>query len=88
MEGNRLHFLADRLGEQMAKAKTFEENLLEVDEIIARFESGELDLDESIKEYEKAMRLLKKSSEQLEKAEGKIKKVIEKDGVIALEEFE
>ena len=72
----------------MAKAKTFEENLQEIDEIIARFESGEMDLDISIKEYERAMRLLKKSSELLEKAEGKIKKVMEKDGEIILEDFE
>ncbi len=72
----------------MAKAKTFEENLQEIDEIIARFESGEMNLDISIKEYERAMRLLKKSSELLEKAEGKIKKVMEKDGEIILEDFE
>lgn len=72
----------------MAKAKTFEENLLEVDEIISRFESGEMDLDLSIKEYEKAMKLLKRSSDLLEKAEGKIKKVMEENGEIVLKDFE
>ncbi|WP_319202993.1 exodeoxyribonuclease VII small subunit [uncultured Ilyobacter sp.] len=71
----------------MAKVKTFEENLAEVDEVISRLESGDMELSASIREYEKAMKLLKKSSEMLEKAEGKIMKVIEENGEIKLEEF-
>jgi len=70
----------------MAKVKTFEENLLEIDEIIAKLENG-MDLDESMKEYEKAMKLIEKSSSILEKAEGKIKKVMEKNGEIIIEDF-
>jgi len=71
----------------MAKVKTFEENLAEVDEVISKLESGDMELSASIKEYEKAMKLLKKSSDMLEKAEGKIMKVIEENGEIKLEEF-
>lgn len=71
----------------MARVKTFEENLAEIDEVISRLENGEMELSESVKEYEKAMKLLKKSSDILEKAEGKIMKVIEKNGEIKLEEF-
>ncbi|ADO83219.1 exodeoxyribonuclease VII small subunit [Ilyobacter polytropus] len=71
----------------MAKVKTFEENLVEVDEVISKLESGDMELSASIKEYEKAMKLLKKSSDMLEKAEGKIMKVIEENGEIKLEEF-
>lgn len=70
----------------MAKAKTFEENISEVDEIIRNLEGG-MDLEESIKEYEKAMKLLEKSSGILEKSEGKIKKVMEKNGEIIIENF-
>lgn len=72
----------------MARAKSFEENLLEVDEIIKKLENGELELADSLKEYEKATKLLKKSSELLEKAEGKIMKVVEEDGKIKIDNFE
>ncbi len=72
----------------MARAKSFEENLLEVDEIIKKLENGELELADSLKEYEKATKLLKKSSELLEKAEGKIMKVVEEAGEIKIVDFE
>ena len=42
------------------RSGSFEDNLLEVDEIIEKLENGELTLTESIKEYENAMKLLKK----------------------------
>jgi len=73
---------------EMARAKSFEENLVEVDEIIKKLENGELELADSLKEYEKATKLLKKSSELLEKAEGKIMKVVEEAGEIKIENFE
>lgn len=68
------------------KTRSFEDNLLEIDEIIERLESGELSLTDSIKEYENAMKLLKKSSDLLNKAEGKILKVKEENGEILTEE--
>ena len=68
------------------KTGCFEDNLLEIDEIIERLESGELSLTDSIKEYENAMKLLKKSSDLLNKAEGKILKVKEENGEILTEE--
>lgn len=68
------------------KTGSFEDNLLEIDEIIERLESGELSLTDSIKEYENAMKLLKKSSDLLNKAEGKIFKVKEENGEILTEE--
>lgn len=68
------------------RSGSFEDNLLEVDEIIEKLENGELTLTESIKEYENAMKLLKKSSDLLNKAEGKILKVTEESGNILVEE--
>ena len=68
------------------KTGSFEDNLLEIDEIIEKLESGNLTLTDSIKEYENAMKLLKKSSDLLNKAEGKILKVIENNGEILTEE--
>lgn len=72
----------------MAKKITFEDNIQEVDAIIAQLESGEMTLDESIKEYEKAMKLLKKSSEILEKTQGKLIKVTQNGEEIKMEEVE
>lgn len=71
----------------MARGKTFEENIEEIDKIIRKLEDG-IDLDESMKEYEKAMILLEKSNNILEKAEGKIKKVMEKNGEIIVEDLD
>ncbi|MEE0137833.1 exodeoxyribonuclease VII small subunit [Fusobacterium ulcerans] len=68
------------------RSGSFEDNLLEVDEIIEKLENGELTLTESIKEYENAMKLLKKTSDLLNKAEGKILKVTEDSGNILTEE--
>lgn len=68
------------------RSGSFEDNLLEVDEIIEKLENGELTLTESIKEYENAMKLLKKSSDLLNKAEGKILKVTEDSDSILIEE--
>lgn len=68
------------------RSGSFEDNLLEVDEIIEKLENGELTLSESIKEYENAMKLLKKSSDLLNKAEGKILKVTEESDNILVEE--
>lgn len=70
----------------LKKTGSFEDNLLEIDEIIEKLESGNLTLTDSIKEYENAMKLLKKSSDLLNKAEGKILKVIENNGEILTEE--
>lgn len=70
------------------KKDSYEYNINEIDEIIAKLEGGELSLEDSIKEYEKAMNLLKKTSDILNEAEGKIVKVMEKDGKITLEERE
>ncbi len=71
----------------MAKKKTYENNIAEIDEIIEKLESGELTLDESIKEYEKSMKLIEKCGNILEEAEGKIKKITLKGGEIVEEDF-
>ena len=68
------------------RSGSFEDNLLEVDEIIEKLENGELTLTESFIEYENAMKLLKKSSDLLNKAEGKILKVTEESDNILVEE--
>ena len=72
----------------MAKKKTYEENLTEIDEIIEKLENGELNLDESNKEYEKSMKLIEECSKILNEAQGKVQKISINNGKIELEDLE
>ena len=67
----------------MAKKKTYEENLTEIDEIIEKLENGE-----SIKEYEKSMKLIEECSKILNEAQGKVQKISINNGKIELEDLE
>ena len=62
--------------------KTFEEELLELEDIVKKLESGEVPLDDAIKEFTKAMELSKKCDEKLKKAEEAITKLVNKNGEI------
>lgn len=72
----------------MAKKKTYEENLIEIDEIIEKLENGELTLDESIKEYEKSMKLIEDCGKMLNEAQGKIQKISMNNGKVELEDLD
>ena len=65
--------------------KTFEEELIELEEIVKKLETGEVPLDDAIKEFTKAVELSKKCDEKLKKAEDAITKLVKKDGT--LEDF-
>ena len=43
------------------KKQSYEENIVQIDEILEKLESEELSLDDSISEYEKAIKLIKDS---------------------------
>ena len=62
--------------------KTFEEELLELEDIVKKVESGEVPLDDAIKEFTKAMELSKKCDEKLKTAEEAITKLVNKNGEI------
>ena len=70
------------------KKQSYEENIVQIDEILEKLESEELSLDDSISEYEKAIKLIKDSEKLLEDGEGKVMKVLEKNGKVEMEEFE
>ena len=70
------------------KKQSYEENIVQIDEILEKLESEELSLDDSISEYEKAIKLIKDSEKLLEVGEGKVMKVLEKNGKVEMEEFE
>lgn len=53
-------------------AKSFEESLNELEEIVDKLESGEATLDESIKLFENGMKLTKSCHKMLENAQKKV----------------
>ena len=68
--------------------KTFEENLLRLEQIVRTMERGEAPLDESLKLFQEGTELVSRCGKLLEEAELQIKKVIKTaDGTPALEDF-
>ena len=70
----------------MAKEKTFEEKIKELETIVNELESGEIDLDSSIEKYTSAMKLAKECDEKLKNVEQQVNKIVSENGT--LEEFE
>lgn len=56
----------------MARKKTFEQALKELEEIVKEMESGELPLEEAVKKYELGMKKSKYCLDLLDKTEKKI----------------
>lgn len=72
----------------MAKEKemTFEESLVELENIVKELESGNVDLDKAIEKYSVAMKLAKSCSDKLSDATLKVNKILKENG--SLEDFE
>ncbi len=68
------------------EAKTFEESLVELENIVKELESGNVDLDKAIEKYSEAMKLAKTCSDKLNNATEKVNQILKENGV--LEEFE
>lgn len=66
--------------------KTFEDALLELEEIVKELEAGSVDLDKAIERYSEAMKLVKYCSEKLHNATEKVNKILKENG--ELEAFE
>lgn len=56
----------------MAKAKSFEQSMDELDEIVRALENGDTALDESLKLFEQGVKLSKSCQDMLEKATQKV----------------
>ena len=69
---------------------SFEEQLAELESVIARLEEGGLPLDESVSLFERGMMLSKSCKQQLKSAESRIQAVTEpdEDGPVRLEDIE
>jgi len=67
---------------------TFEENVKQLETIVAQLERGDLPLEDSIKLFEEGMGLSGSCKEQLETAEGKVQILMrQRDGSLAPEPF-
>ena len=72
----------------MAKSeeKTFEESLVELENIVKELEAGNVDLDKAIEKYSEAMKLAKTCSDKLNNATEKVNQILKENG--ELEDFE
>ncbi len=67
---------------------TFEENVKQLEIIVAQLERGDLPLEDSIKLFEDGMRLSGACKQQLEAAEGKVQMLMrQRDGSLQPEPF-
>ena len=67
------------------KEKSFEESLLELEQIVKDLEQGNVPLDDAITKFNEAMKLAKSCNDKLNKAEESVNKILNKDGT--LEDF-
>lgn len=63
----------------MAKTKTFEESIAELEEIVARLEKGDAPLEESLKTFETGIKLSKNCQRMLDNAEKKVSILLQND---------
>ena len=70
-------------------AKTFEQNMERLDEIVRKLEDGGLPLDQGMKLFEEGAKLTIQLNKQLDAAEQKVRLMIERaDGTSAEQPFE
>ncbi len=68
--------------------KSFEEQMEELEKIVAELENGKLNLEDSVSKFEEGIKLSKNCSKELEEAERKITMLVNKDGEMQEEDFE
>lgn len=64
------------------KNVSFEDNLKELEEIVARLEKGDVPLDNAIEEFKKAMDLVKACDDKLKDAQDTIAKIVNENGEV------
>ena len=68
-------------------SKSFEENMEELEKVVAELEKGDLNLDDSVSRFEQGIKISKECNKTLEEAEKKITILINNDGETKEEEF-
>ena len=71
----------------MAKAKTFEEQIGELEEIVSKLENGDVSLDESLSLFEQGIKLTKGCQKMLDTAEKKVKVLMSDGGEMTEKDF-
>jgi exodeoxyribonuclease VII small subunit len=67
------------------KEKSFEESLIELEQIVKDLEQGNVPLDDAITKFNEAMKIAKICNDKLTKAEESVNKILNKEGT--LEDF-
>lgn len=60
----------------MAAKKTFEENMIRLEELVTRLEKGDVPLSESLKLFEEGTKLVNQCRSELDKAEQQVVKLM------------
>lgn len=68
--------------------KSFEEQMENLEKIVAELENGNLNLDESVNKFEEGIKISKECNKILEEAEKKITILVSENGEIKEENFE
>lgn len=71
----------------MAKTKTFEENMAELEMVVEALGEGDISLDESLKLFEKGIKLSNACQNMLDKAEQKVTVLISENDEVIEEDF-
>ena len=69
-------------------SKSFEENMEELEKVVAELEKGDLNLDDSVSRFEQRIKISKECSKILEEAEKKITILVKKDDEMKEENFQ
>lgn len=71
------------------KSKTFEENMLRLEQIVRAMERGDVPLEESLKLFQEGTKLVESCGKLLDKAELQVKKIVTaSDGSPVEEDFQ
>ncbi|MBR4262564.1 MAG: exodeoxyribonuclease VII small subunit [Bacilli bacterium] len=65
------------------KELTFEENIINLENIVKELESGNVNLDDAIAKFTEAIKIAKVCDEKLKKAEENVNKILNEDGSIS-----
>lgn len=69
-------------------SKSFEEQIEQLEGIVAELEKGELSLEDSVTKFEEGIKISKECNKTLEEAEKKITILVNQDGEMKEENFE
>ena len=72
----------------MKENNSFENKMLQLEDVVNMLEKGEMNLEESMEKFEQGMKLTKECNQMLEEAQKRITILLEDNGEIKEEKFE